>query len=127
MDQGFVEGDEEGGCELGGVCDCWEIVAGKNGIQGRQQNRCSRVVCHRQTSTTANLICTSTKPVPRVTSRSVLVLVKKGWLYKLISVSPFRNGGIHSSMAVEHSCRNGSESGFGPEGCGFESRRMLLF
>jgi len=55
MDQGFVEGDEEGGCELGGVCDCWEIVAGKNGIQGRQQNRCSRVVCHRQTSTTANV------------------------------------------------------------------------
>jgi len=36
MDQGFVEGDEEGGCEVGGVCDCWEIVAGKNGIQRRQ-------------------------------------------------------------------------------------------
>ena len=125
MNQGFVEGDEEGGCELGGVCDCWEIVAGKNGIQGRQQNRCSRVVCHRQTSTKGKCCLHINKTVPRVTS--VARLVKNGWLYKVISVSPFRNGGIHSSMAVEHSCRNGSESGFGPEGCGFESRRMLLF
>jgi hypothetical protein len=26
-----------------------------------------------------------------------------------------------------YSCRNGSESGFGPEGCGFESHRILSF
>jgi hypothetical protein len=44
MDEGFVEGDEEGWRNFAGMSDDWEIMAGEKAIERDEEGCCSKVV-----------------------------------------------------------------------------------
>ena len=44
MDEGFVEGDEERGCDFAWMGDGGEVVAREKGVERREKESCSRVV-----------------------------------------------------------------------------------